>query len=92
MLFQIMWALCIYFLFTTTLHPWYITTLVAISVFSPYRFPLLWSGLIFLTYAGYHINSFQENYWITAFEYVAVIGYFIFELKNNSNFKFNFSR
>jgi hypothetical protein len=92
MLLQIMWALCIYFLFTTTLHPWYITTLVAISVFSTYRFPVLWSGLIFLTYAGYRIDSFQENYWLTAFEYIAVIGYFIFELKRNSNFKFNLSR
>jgi alpha-1,6-mannosyltransferase len=92
MLLQIMWALCIYFLFTTTLHPWYITTLVSISVFSLYRFPVLWSGLIFLTYAGYDIDSFQENYWLTAFEYVAVIGYFIFELNKNSNFKFNLSR
>lgn len=77
-----MLVLCIYFLFTTILHPWYITTLVALSVFTTFRFPVIWSGLIFLTYVGYTANSFQENLWLTAFEYVVVIGYLIFELKS----------
>lgn len=77
-----MWVLCVYFLFTTILHPWYITTVVAISVFTTFRFPVIWSGLIFLTYVGYTANSFQENLWLTAFEYVVVIGYLVFELKS----------
>ncbi len=77
-----MWVLSIYFLFTTILHPWYITTLVALSVFTSFRFPVIWSGLIFLTYAGYTSDSFQENLWLTALEYVVVIGYLIFELKS----------
>ncbi|HRG77951.1 MAG TPA: hypothetical protein PL167_00005, partial [Cyclobacteriaceae bacterium] len=79
-----MWVLFIYFLFTTILHPWYITTLVALSVFTTFRFPVIWSGLIFLTYVGYTANSFQENLWLTAFEYVVVIGYLIFELKSKN--------
>jgi len=82
-----MWVLCVYFLFTTILHPWYITTLVAISVFTTFRFPVIWSGLIFLTYVGYTANSFQENLWLTAFEYVVVIGYLIFELKSNKSLR-----
>ncbi len=77
-----MWVLSIYFLFTTILHPWYITTLVALSIFTSFRFPVIWSGLIFLTYAGYTSDSFQENLWLTAIEYVVVIGYLIFELKS----------
>lgn len=77
-----MWVLCIYFLFTTILHPWYITTLVALSIFTSFRFPVIWSGLIFLTYAGYTSDSFQENLWLTAIEYGVVIGYLIFELKS----------
>jgi hypothetical protein len=77
-----MWILSIYFLFTTILHPWYITTLVALSIFTSFRFPVIWSGLIFLTYAGYTSDSFQENLWLTAIEYVVVIGYLIFELKS----------
>jgi hypothetical protein len=84
-----MWALSIYFFFTTILHPWYITTLIALSVFTSYRFPIIWSGLIFLTYAGYTQNSFHENLWLTAIEYVIVIGYLIFEWKSQKPFGFS---
>lgn len=75
-----MWILSIYFLFVTTLHPWYISTLLALSVFTTYRFTVVWTGLIFLTYVGYTSDSFQEVLWITACEYIIVIGYLIYEL------------
>ena len=75
-----MWILSIYLLFTTTLHPWYITTLLALAVFTPYRFVMIWTGLIFLTYAGYTQDSFHEVLWLTALEYGIVIGYLIYEL------------
>jgi alpha-1,6-mannosyltransferase len=87
-----LWVLSIYFLFTTILHPWYITTLVALSVFTSFRFPVIWSGLIFLTYAGYTPDSFQENLWLTALEYAVVIGYLIFELKSQKLFKVSFTK
>ena len=69
-----------YFLFTTTLHPWYITTLLVLSIFTEFRFTLLWTALIFLTYAGYTTNGFQENLWITTIEYISVLGYLAYEL------------
>lgn len=75
-----MFALLTYFLFTTTLHPWYITTLFALSVFTAFRFVLLWTAMIFLTYAGYSINGFQENLWLVTIEYISVLGYLAFEL------------
>jgi len=77
-----MWVLCIYFLFATIVHPWYITTLLALSVFTSYRFVVLWTGLIFLSYVGYSQTEFNEVLWITACEYLFVIGYLIFELRN----------
>jgi alpha-1,6-mannosyltransferase len=77
-----MWILSIYFLFATTLHPWYISTLLAFSVFTSYRFTIAWSGLIFLTYAGYTADSFHEVLWLTAVEYVLVLGYLGYELWN----------
>ncbi len=80
-----MWVLCIYFLFVTILHPWYITTLLALSIFASYRFPLVWTGLIFLTYVGYTTTGFNENLWLTALEYIGVIGYFIFEIRSRRN-------
>jgi alpha-1,6-mannosyltransferase len=92
LLSDFLWILSIYFLFATTLHPWYITTLLALSVFTPYRFTLVWTGLIFFTYAGYSINSFKENLGLIAFEYLAVIGYLIFELKKRGVFNLLFKK
>jgi hypothetical protein len=69
-----------YSLFTTTLHPWYITTLFALSIFTELRFALLWTAMIFLTYAGYSIHGFEENLWLVAIEYLAVFGYLAYEL------------
>jgi alpha-1,6-mannosyltransferase len=70
----------IYFAFATTVHPWYITSLLAFAVFSKFRFSLIWTGLIFLTYVGYSQNNFSENLWITSIEYVIVFGYLAYEL------------
>jgi alpha-1,6-mannosyltransferase len=83
-----LWVLSTYFLFTTILHPWYITTLIALSIFTTYRFPIVWSAMIFLTYAGYTQNSFHENLWLTATEYVVVVAYLIYELKSKQVFNF----
>lgn len=83
-----MWSLLIYFLFTTTLHPWYITTLLAVSIFSGLQFAILWTFTIFLSYAGYTLGGFEENLWVVTFEYVTVLGYLAYELlwkKNTSS-------
>lgn len=69
-----------YFLFTTTLHPWYIGTLLALSIFTEFRFTLLWTALIFLTYAGYSLHGFHENLAVTTLEYISVLGYLAYEL------------
>lgn len=73
-------CLLVYYLFTTTLHPWYITTLLALSVFTNFRFAILWSYMIFLTYAGYGPEGFNENLWIVSVEYIGVFGFFGYEL------------
>jgi hypothetical protein len=52
----VMWCMTIYLLFTTIVHPWYITTLVAISIFTTYRFVVVWTLMIFFTYAGYSLR------------------------------------
>lgn len=76
---KMLWCLLIYFLSVTILHPWYIITLLVISLLTPYRFTVVWTGAIFLTYAGYTASGFQENLWLVALEYVVVIGYLIYE-------------
>ena len=76
---EMLWCLSIYFLSTTILHPWYIITLLAISVMTSYRFPVVWTGVIFLTYAGYTETAFEEKLVLIALEYAIVIAYLIYE-------------
>jgi len=75
-----MLALTLYFSFATIVHPWYITPLVAFCVFSKFRFPILWSFLVFFTYAGYTESGFRENFWIVTIEYLLVWALMIYEL------------
>lgn len=77
------WAYAIFLLFSLTVHPWYICPLLALSVFTPYRFPVLWSGLIFFTYAGYQSEGFEENFWIVVLEYSAVALFMLWEIRKN---------
>lgn len=75
--------LTLYLFFTTTVHPWYIVPLLAFSVFSNVRYPLVWSGLILITYAGYTLNAYQENLWLVLIEYAAVLAFILtFEREN----------
>jgi alpha-1,6-mannosyltransferase len=83
-LFQSMlFCLSAYFLLATTVHPWYITSLVLISLFTSYRYPILWSVLIILSYAAYRLVPYSENLWLVGVEYVIVLGYMGYELFRN---------
>ncbi|NER14750.1 mannosyltransferase [Leptobacterium flavescens] len=73
-------GLSFYFFISTTVHPWYIATLLILSVFTKYRFPLVWSLVIILSYYAYSIPGFKENYWLLAIEYLVVYGFLIYEL------------
>ena len=69
-----------YFFLATTVHPWYIATPLLLSVFTKFRFALVWSFLVMLSYSAYTRNGFQENYWLIAVEYILVIGIFVLEI------------
>ena len=72
---SIILAFSCYLFLSTTVHPWYIATLVILSIFTEYRFPLIWSAAIILSYLAYlNIGSADksENLWIIALEYCIV--------------------
>ncbi|MEO7769004.1 MAG: hypothetical protein ABIS01_16355, partial [Ferruginibacter sp.] len=48
-----LWIFFIYFLSAAMVHPWYVTTLVALGVFTKYKFPVVFSLLIPLSYFPY---------------------------------------
>ena len=71
-------------LFSTTVHPWYICLPVALSVFTPYRFAILWSFTATLSYAAYHTNPVKENLWLVAAGYIVMIIYGCWEIWNKN--------
>ncbi|MCL6294038.1 mannosyltransferase [Jejuia spongiicola] len=76
-------VLSFYYFTTTTVHPWYIATLLILSVFTKYKFPLVWSIAIILSYLAY-INvdkaDKSENLWVIALEYLIVYSVFVWEV------------
>jgi hypothetical protein len=74
-----------WYLFSTTVHPWYICLPVALAVFTPYRYAIIWSFTATLSYAAYQFNPVQENLWFIGAGYIFMIGYAWWELKKNHN-------
>jgi hypothetical protein len=70
-------------IFATTVHPWYIIPLVALSPLTGYLFPIFWSYLIFLTYVGYLPDGYSHQFSIIALEYIIVIGLAGYEILLN---------
>ena len=66
-------ALTGYYLLATTVHPWYLTPLVALSVFTRYRYAVVWSGLVVLSYAAYRSSAYAESLPLVALEYAGVL-------------------
>nr|WP_317170207.1 mannosyltransferase [Winogradskyella eckloniae] len=73
-------ALTLYLFLSTTVHPWYIATVLLLSVFTKYKFPIVWSIIIILSYAAYANDTFSENLWIIGLEYCIVFSVFIWEV------------
>jgi len=74
----------LYFLCATTVHPWYIATPLLLSVFTRFRFAIVWSLVVFLSYSAYKIDRVEENFWLIAVEYLVVLGFFIWEFYTNN--------
>ncbi len=75
-----LFGLSFYYFTTTTMHSWYVATLVILSVFTKYRFPIIWSLVIILSYQAYANSPWTENLWFVGIEYAIVYGFLIWEL------------
>ena len=75
-----LWALTIYLFMSTTVHPWYITPMVALVVFSNYKFPIAWSMLVIISYAGYTQSGYSENLYLVTTEYLLVFMVLLWDL------------
>lgn len=74
-------VLSVYFFQSTTVHPWYVINVVILSCFTKFRFAMVWSFTVFLSYFAYSNALFKENLSLIFLEYLIVFGYLIFELR-----------
>ncbi|MEM9361711.1 MAG: mannosyltransferase [Bacteroidota bacterium] len=85
-----LWVLFAYLTLSSTVHPWYIIFLLTLGLFTNYKFPILWTLVVILSYWAYSNPDFTENLWLLGIEYFAVFALFIYELTSKSTKKLDF--
>lgn len=81
----LLFAICLYLAFTPTVHPWYAILPLLLAPFTRFRFPVLWTALISLTYVNYSYPEYHENLAVVALEYLPVYGVAAWELRSGRN-------
>jgi alpha-1,6-mannosyltransferase len=79
----LLFGLCFYYFTATTVHPWYLATPIILSVFTKYKFPIVWSLVIILSYQAYSNSPWKENLWFVLLEYLIVFSFLIYEIKRS---------
>ncbi|MFK7969728.1 MAG: hypothetical protein AB8F95_05140 [Bacteroidia bacterium] len=74
-------ALSLYFICARIVHPWYITTLVALTSLTQLRYPLIWTSLLPITYLTYETTLYQQPYALMSLAYIVLAIYTFFEIK-----------
>lgn len=67
-----MFALMIYYSMASTVHPWYLSMILVMSIFTQYKFALVWSIVVMLSYFAYSNPEFKANLFLQVAEYVSV--------------------
>lgn len=79
-----LFGISVYFLLSTTVHPWYVATPLLLCLFTRYKFPVVWSAVVMLSYAAYGATGFDENLWLVGVEYLLVGAFAITEIMSKS--------
>lgn len=69
----------IYFLFATTVHPWYIITPLVLSLMTKYNYAIVWSAMVTLSYHAYWFQPVKESVYLIVLEYLVVGVFFLHE-------------
>lgn len=73
-------AYFIYSLLATTVHPWYILSILPFALLIRFKTPFVWSAFIFLSYFAYSTTDWHENFYFLFLEYTCIFAFLIFEL------------
>tara|TARA_B110000285_G_scaffold52180_1_gene59361 strand:- start:1096 stop:2049 length:954 start_codon:yes stop_codon:yes gene_type:complete len=87
LLLMIFWVLSGYYFISTTVHPWYITNLLLLSIFTNYRFIILWSYTLIFSYFAYgEFNVKESSLWLSL-EYIPVFVMLMWEIYSKKKLK-----
>ncbi len=86
-IFNSLMVITLYLFISTTVHPWYVINLVLLSVFTNYKFPIIWSFVIIISYFAYSVIPFKENMILIITEYSIVYFFFFYELRKTKLLK-----
>ena len=71
----IVWIYLIFLLLQPVVHPWYLIPAFGVSVLTKNKVFLIWTFLVFLSYAAYRHPEVKESWVLLSVEYGAVFGY-----------------
>ncbi|WP_224491341.1 glycosyltransferase 87 family protein [Robertkochia flava] len=74
------WAITIYLFISTTVHPWYLTTPLVLSLLIDKRYVLVWTALVILSYFAYSLDPYKESAVLLIIQYGLVYFMFIREM------------
>ena len=81
------WSYLVFYILSTTVHPWYAAIPAAMAVFTHRKEAWFWSFLVVFSYSHYDAGGFQEHYpWIIA-EYVLLALVILAPAKMKASFK-----
>jgi hypothetical protein len=76
----LLFSFTIFLLLSRTVHPWYLCVPIFLCIFGRFRFPIIWSYLITLTYVNYSYPVYKENMQVIILEYTLVFAVILWEL------------
>ena len=80
---SMLFGISFYYIFSSTVHSWYMATPLLLGIFTKYKFPIIWTFVVILSYQAYSNLFWKENLWIIAFEYILLFSYVICEIEKH---------
>ncbi len=77
---NMLFAVSFYLFLSTTVHPWYLMIPLMLSIVTKFRYMIVWSAAVILSYFAYSNTTFDENLWLVALEYLIVFGFLGYEI------------
>lgn len=75
-----LFSLFLYLSCAAVVQPWYVLVPLAISTLTHWRFAVIWTGVVALSYSHYKNNAYLENYTLIALEYSILWVFFMIEI------------